>query len=133
MLLTSIVCYQSMRKAIFLSRPSVQIQVQGISHGELDNRVRAAVRTVYPENVNVYTNLQGVQSVSVFVTGYVEQPGRYAGVPSDSVLYFLDQASGIDHEQGSFRKVRLIREGETIATLDSLRLLIKWHVAPPAT
>ncbi|CUS47127.1 MAG: capsular polysaccharide secretin KpsD [Idiomarinaceae bacterium HL-53] len=112
--------------------PSIgPIQVQGISHGELDNRVRAAVRTVYPENVNVYTNLQGVQSVSVFVTGYVEQPGRYAGVPSDSVLYFLDQASGIDHEQGSFRKVRLIREGETIATLDLYDFLLSGTLRHP--
>ncbi|MCL7945153.1 polysaccharide biosynthesis/export family protein [Marinobacter sp. ATCH36] len=94
------------------------VQVEGVSHSQLDAVVRQAVQEVYPNNVNVYTNLQGVQPVAVFVTGYVEKPGRYAGVPSDSVLYLLDQASGVDDELGSYRKIRLIRDGETIARVD---------------
>lgn len=99
--------------------PSVgPVKVQGVSHRQLDATVRAAVRDVYPENVSVYTNLQGVQPVAVFVTGFVQKPGRYAGVPSDSILYFLDQASGIDEEAGSYRRVRLLRQGETIANID---------------
>lgn len=77
------------------------VQVQGVTHQQLDSVVSRAVRRVYPDNVGVYTNLQGVQPIAVFVTGFVNQPGRYVGVPSDSVLYLLDQASGIDDELGS--------------------------------
>ena len=36
-----------------------------------------------------YTNLEGTSPVVVYVTGYVETPGSFAGVSSDSLLYFL--------------------------------------------
>lgn len=100
------------------------IKVQGIKHGQLDAKVRAAVNSIYSNNVQVYTNLQGVQPVSVFVTGYVQNPGRFAGTPNDSLLYFLDQAGGIDDATGSYRKVRVVRGGNTIATADLYAFLI---------
>jgi protein involved in polysaccharide export with SLBB domain len=100
------------------------VQVMGVSHSQLDTIVRAAVRRVYSDNVSVYTNLQGVQPVAVFVTGFVSKPGRYAGVPSDSVLYFLDQAAGIDNQLGSYRSVRIMRNKQTIAQLDLYDFLL---------
>lgn len=100
------------------------IKVQGIKHGQLDSRVRNAVNSIYSNNVEVYTNLQGVQPVSVFVTGYVENPGRFAGTPNDSVLYFLNQAGGIDDATGSYRNVKVIRNGRNIAQVDLYRFLI---------
>lgn len=100
------------------------VKVLGVSHGELDSIVRAAVRKVYSDKVSVYTNLQGVQPVAVFVTGYVKKPGRYAGVPSDSVLYFLDQASGIDEQLGSYRQITILRAGQQIEILDLYDFLL---------
>ncbi|MGP7735203.1 polysaccharide biosynthesis/export family protein [Oceanimonas smirnovii] len=100
------------------------IKVQGIKHGQLDAKVRSAVNSIYSNNVQVYTNLQGVQPVSVFVTGYVQNPGRFAGTPSDSLLYFIDQAGGIDSATGSYRKVHLKRHGKTIATADLYAFLL---------
>lgn len=100
------------------------VQVMGVSHSQLDSIVRAAVRQVYSDKVSVYTNLQGVQPVAVFVTGYVTKPGRYAGVPSDSVLYFLDQASGIDERLGSYRHISIIRSGKVLAKLDLYSFLL---------
>ncbi|WMC09211.1 polysaccharide export protein [Oceanimonas pelagia] len=100
------------------------IRVQGVKHSQLDARVRAAVNSIYSNNVQVYTNLQGVQPVSVFVTGYVQNPGRFAGTPSDSLLYFLDQAGGIDDATGSYRKVRVQRYGKTIASADLYDFLL---------
>jgi protein involved in polysaccharide export with SLBB domain len=99
------------------------VKVQGTSLQGLNSRVKAAVQTVYPENVNVYTNLQGTQPVAIFVTGEVKNPGRYAGTPNDSVLYFLDQAGGIDEQLGSFRQIRVLRSGKTIASIDLYRFL----------
>lgn len=100
------------------------VQVMGASHSQLDGIVRSAVRKVYSDNVSVYTNLQGVQPVAVFVTGFVNKPGRYAGVPSDSVLYFIDQASGVDDQLGSYRRIRLIRQNQTIAELDLYQFIL---------
>jgi protein involved in polysaccharide export with SLBB domain len=100
------------------------ISVQGVTHNQLDDKVRGAVRTVYPDNVHVYTNLQGVQPVAVFVTGFVKNPGRYAGTPKDAILYFLDQAGGIDDALGSYRDIRVVRNGEVIARADLYRFLL---------
>ena len=69
-------------------------------------RIRQAVGTVFTQNVNVYTNLEGTSPVVVYVTGYVKAPGSFAGVSSDSLLYYLSRAGGVDPRQGSYRKCR---------------------------
>ncbi|MCT7656462.1 polysaccharide biosynthesis/export family protein [Oceanimonas sp. NS1] len=58
------------------------IKVQGIRHSQLDAKVRSAVNSIYSNNVQVYTNLQGVQPVSVFVTGYVQTPVALPAPPA---------------------------------------------------
>lgn len=107
------------------------LNVQGQNSQQVDNSVRRAITSVYPDNVEVYTNLQGVQPVAVFVTGYVENPGRYAGTPNDSLLYFLDQAGGIDQDLGSYRQVRVVRNDSTVATVDLYDFLINGTIARP--
>lgn len=112
--------------------PSIgPLAVQGMNSGQLDGAVRQAIRGVYPENVQVYTNLQGVQPVGVFVTGYVENPGRYAGTPSDSLLYFLDQAGGIDNALGSYRHIRVMRGSQTVARVDLYDFLLSGEIPRP--
>lgn len=105
--------------------------VQGQNSQQIDGTLRRAIEAVYPENVQVYTNLQGVQPVGVYVTGYVQNPGRYAGTPSDSLLYFLDQAGGIDKDLGSYRQVRVVRNGRTVATVDLYNFLLNGEIARP--
>ncbi|MDH2421821.1 polysaccharide biosynthesis/export family protein [Cobetia litoralis] len=107
------------------------VKVQGTTNAQLDGKVRSAIQEVYPENVSVYTNLQGVQPVGVFVTGYVKNPGRYAGTPNDSMLYFLDQAGGIDQALGSYRKIKIKRNGRVINTVDLYDFLINGEIARP--
>lgn len=107
------------------------LSVQGLSGGQLDAKVRGAIRSVYPDDVQVYTNLQGVQPVGVFVTGYVESPGRYAGTPSDSLLFFLDQAGGIDNELGSYRDIRVMRGNQTVARVDLYDFLLDGRISRP--
>ncbi len=107
------------------------VKVQGATHGQLDAKVRNAVRTIYPDNVHVYTNLQGVQPVAVFVTGAVPNPGHYAGTPNDAILYFIDQAGGIDEALGSYRDIRVLRHGEVIAQADLYAFLLEGQLARP--
>ena len=107
------------------------LNVEGQSSQQVDNSVRSAITSVYPDNVEVYTNLQGVQPVAVYVTGYVENPGRYAGTPNDSLLYFLDQAGGIDQDLGSYRQVRVVRNDTTVATVDLYDFLLNGSIARP--
>ncbi|WP_141321133.1 polysaccharide biosynthesis/export family protein [Halomonas halmophila] len=112
--------------------PSIgPVSVQGMTGQQMDSAVRSAIKNVYPKDVEVYTNLQGVQPVGVFVTGYVDSPGRYAGTPSDSVLYFLDQAGGIDQKLGSYRQIRVERNGRTVTTIDLYDFLIDGDIPRP--
>ena len=104
--------------------PSVgPILVAGVSNRNLNQRVTTAVASVYTDNVKVYTSLDGSQPVAVFVTGYVQNPGRFSGIPSNSVLYFLDRAGGIDPDRGSYRSITIQRNNSTIASIDLYKFL----------
>jgi protein involved in polysaccharide export with SLBB domain len=107
------------------------IQVAGVRNAALNGHITAALRNVFTQNVNVYTNLQGTTPVVVFVTGFVNRPGSYAGTSSDSVLYFLERAGGIDLERGSYRDVRILRNNETIFTADLYDFLLNGVLPRP--
>lgn len=76
------------------------------------------IKQVYTNDVNIYVNLLTSTPVSVFVSGPVLRPGQYAGQAADSVLYFLKRAGGIDFQRGSFRAIDVIRNGQTVETID---------------
>ncbi|MGF1765986.1 polysaccharide export protein [Enterovibrio makurazakiensis] len=84
----------------------------------INDVVTEKIRTVYKKNVSIYVNLLSATPVSVYVSGSVIRPGQYAGIASDSVLYFLKRAGGVDSERGSYRSIRVIRNGETIVNVD---------------
>lgn len=107
------------------------IPVEGVQNGRLNTHIKNAVQRVFTDNINVYTNLQSTTPVLVYVTGFVNKPGAYAGVASDSMLYFLQRAGGIDHERGSFRDIVIKREGEDIATADLYDFLINGILPRP--
>ncbi len=107
------------------------IQVAGVRNAALNAHITAALRNVFTQNVNVYTNLQGTTPVVVFVTGFVNRPGSYAGTSSDSVLYFLERAGGIDLDRGSYRDVRILRNNETIFTADLYDFLLNGVLPRP--
>ena len=94
------------------------IRLAGVRNAELTATVEKAIGRVYSRNVGVYTNLLTAAPVAVYVTGGVLRPGRYAGVPSDSVLFFLDQAGGIAPTLGSYRDIAVLRGGAVLAEID---------------
>ncbi len=106
------------------------IHVAGTKNAELTSRVKTGLGRVYARNFEVYTNLLSAKPVAVFVTGGVLRPGRYAGVPSDSVLFFLEQAGGIDARLGSYRSITLLRGGQTLVELDLYDFLLKGTLPP---
>lgn len=94
------------------------IQVANTPAGTVNQTVTAKIKQVYTNDVNVYVNLLTSTPVAVFVSGPVLRPGQYAGLASDSVLYFLKRAGGIDFRRGSFRQIDIVRAGEVIASAD---------------
>ena len=101
------------------------VRVGGVSNRNLNSRVTAAVRSVFTDNVRVYTSLSGAQPVAIFVTGFVPQPGRFSGIPSNSPLHFIDQAGGIEEQRGSYRSIKIMRDGELLVELDLYDFLLQ--------
>lgn len=94
------------------------VKLGGVTNSRVNATVKAAIARVYTNDVEVYTNLLTAQSASIYVTGYVHKPGKYAGMPTSSVLNFIDRAGGIDAASGSFRRVEIIRNSKPIAVVD---------------
>ena len=94
------------------------IRVANTPAGSVNQTVTAKIRQVYTNDVNVYVNLLTSTPVSVFVSGPVLRPGQYAGLASDSVLYYLKRAGGVDFRRGSFRQIDVVRNGKVVATTD---------------
>jgi protein involved in polysaccharide export with SLBB domain len=94
------------------------IHVQNLRASEVNAYVAKQIKTIYTSNTEVYVNLLTTTSVSVYLSGPVIRPGQYAGLASDSVLYYLRRAGGIDPERGSYRHIDIVRNGETVESID---------------
>lgn len=94
------------------------VKVAGLPQSSLNEAVRAHLATIFTSDLEVYVNLMNAQPVAVYVTGFVNKPGRYAGGPTESPLYYLDMAGGINISQGSYRHL-IVKRGQTvIAAMD---------------
>jgi protein involved in polysaccharide export with SLBB domain len=100
------------------------IKVAGVTNALLASVVKQYVGRVFTDNVNIYTNLLGTQPISVYVTGAVKFPGRYPGSKVDSILYYLSRAGSIDPKSGTYRSLRILREGQEVANVDLYRFLL---------
>ncbi len=85
------------------------VNILGVKNAELNSVVESAVRKVFKTNVGVYASLETAVPVKVFVTGFVKNPGLYGGLSSNSVLYYLDRAGGVDSQRGSFIDITVLR------------------------
>ena len=94
------------------------IMVAGVTHSQLLSTVKSKISQIFTNNVEVYINLQSSQPVGVFVTGFVNNPGQYAGGTYVSIIFFIDRAGGINYDRGSFRQIVVKRNNKAIAKLD---------------
>ncbi|CAM8675210.1 polysaccharide biosynthesis/export family protein [Leclercia sp. M-A074-M] len=94
------------------------INVKNVAASKVNNLVTSHISEVFTNNVNVYVNLLTATPVSIYVTGPVIRPGQYAGQSSDSVLYFLKRAGGIDSDRGSYRHIKVLRQNRVIQQID---------------
>lgn len=105
------------------------VHVDGVSNKDLNGIVQKHVNKVFSNNIEIYVNLLGVQPIGVFVTGYVQKPGRYAGNMVDSILYYIDQAGGIVDSIGSYRRIAVLRNGNEILSIDLYDFILNGKLA----
>lgn len=100
------------------------INLLGSKNGDLVHIFKSSIGKVYRDNVFVYADMNTYQNVSVFVTGSVNKPGLYQGLSSDSLIQFIDKASGINTEYGSFRNIQILRDNKIIKNIDLYAFLL---------
>lgn len=100
------------------------VKASGMKNGNLQGNMRQHLASIFKSNVEIYVNLLTSQPVAVYVTGFVQNPGRYAGGVNDSLLYYLDRAGGIIAERGSYRDITVKRGGKTIAVVDLYQFIL---------
>lgn len=109
--------------------PSVgPIRVLGVRNADLNGQVESQVKRTFRANVGVYATLEAAQPVKIYVTGFVKAPGLYGGLSSDSVLYYLDRAGGIDPDRGSYLEVDILRGGRPHAKVNLYRFLLDGQI-----
>ena len=106
------------------------VKVAGVRNEKLNDTLLAALGRVYQKNVSLYATLDVSQPVKIFVTGFVKQPGLFAGQSGDSILYFLDKAGGIAAERGSYLDVALKRNGQTLRRYNLYQFLTEGTLLP---
>lgn len=104
------------------------LKVLGVHNQDLQTVLDNAVRRVFRANVYSYANLAAAQPVRIFVGGFVNRPGLYNGTSMDSLLFYLDQAGGIDAERGSFLDVQVKRGEQVRTTINLYDFLLKGHI-----
>lgn len=105
------------------------VAVINVRNSELQRVISHHVQKVFQRNVNIYTSLTSNQSVKIYVTGFVRNPGLYAGLNTDSVMYYLDKAGGIDPDKGSYVDIRILRGGDVIHTIDLYSFILDGKIA----
>ncbi len=108
-----------------------RISMAGLPRGDAE-QIRKAIESKLNvdgiKDTQVYARPLDAQKISVFVTGFVNRPGSYAGMSSDNILAFLDRAGGIDSQRGSYRSISVMRGGRNIASADLYPFILRGQI-----
>lgn len=105
-----------------------RISVGGLTIDQATSKIRSAMSKTYPAlrsgRTNLAVNLGNIRSIKVVLTGYLVKPGTYT-LPSLATVYNALYASGGPAQNGSFRKIQIIRNNKIISTVDVYDFLLK--------
>jgi protein involved in polysaccharide export with SLBB domain len=105
--------------------------VQGLTVSEANERIIENLRQNYsglrPESGDQTTyarvTIDRLRTIQVAIIGEAVNPGDYA-IPSNSTVFNALYRAGGPGENGSYRKIRVIREDEVVAELDLYNFLV---------
>jgi len=104
------------------------ISVGGLSIEQATSKIRAAMSKTYSAlksgRSNVSITIGNIRSIKVTLLGEVVKPGSYT-LSSLSTVFNALNASGGPNENGSFRKIQVIRNNKIVSTIDVYNFLLK--------
>lgn len=107
------------------------IQVSGLTIEQARKKITSQLISIYSGiatgNTSVSITLGSIRSIKINILGEVNIPGSYT-LPSLATVFNALYASGGPNKNGSFRNIKLIRDGKTIATVDVYDFLVKGEI-----
>ncbi len=94
-----------------------KLRVAGLSLENASNTITETVKSSSSSIVNAFVTLVSVRDIQVIVAGNVFSPGPYT-LNGNSSLFHALTVSGGPSDNGSFRKIELVRENKVIETAD---------------
>ncbi|WP_338467470.1 SLBB domain-containing protein [Novosphingobium sp. ZN18A2] len=107
---------------IFLEKVG-SVHLAGVRYSDLKTAIKKAVGTQY-RGFYVSVSVKQLHGIQVYVTGFANNPGSYT-VNSLSTLLNAVLAAGGPSSGGSFRSIKLYRNGELVSDFDLYDLLLK--------
>lgn len=97
------------------------IRVAGVRHSDLRDTLAAAIGTQY-RGFTVSVALDSLRGIRVYVTGFANNPGAFSVSSLSTMANALFQAGG-PNSGGSFRSIKLYRNGREVGDFDLYELL----------
>ncbi|WP_316832383.1 SLBB domain-containing protein [Pedobacter aquatilis] len=103
------------------------VKVGGLSIEEARSKIKSLMSGTYPAlrsgRTKLAINLGNIRGIKVVLNGQVTKPGTYTLSSLSSVFNALYAAGG-PNENGSYRKVQVVRNNKIVATVDFYDLII---------
>lgn len=103
------------------------ISVGGLTIEQAITKIRSSMAGTYPGlrsgRTSVAVNLGNIRSIKVTVVGEVVKPGSYT-IPSLYTVFNVLYDSGGPNQNGSFRKIQVIRNNKVVSTVDVYDFLL---------
>jgi protein involved in polysaccharide export with SLBB domain len=99
-----------------------KVFVSGLSLDDVNKLIKAKISDTFI-GVEAFLTLINIRDIQVLVTGNAYNPGIYTLNGNSNILHALSMAGGIN-ENGSYRKIDLIRNNEVIKSVDLYDIFI---------
>jgi len=105
------------------------VNLAGISFEKGQSLIKNRLMAIYSGMAGEFPNtwaevsLGGIRSIKINVIGEINAPGTYT-LPATATAFNALYLSGGPNENGSFREIKLIRDGVTVKTIDVYDFLI---------
>jgi protein involved in polysaccharide export with SLBB domain len=104
-----------------------RVSVGGLTIEQAISKLRTSMGKTYPGlrsgRTDVAINLGNIRSIKVTLLGEVVKPGSYT-LPSLATVFNALYASGGPNENGSFRKIQVVRNNRVVSTIDIYDFLL---------
>jgi len=105
------------------------VNLRGVSFEAGKSLIKGRLMEIYNGMTGEFPNtwaevtLVGGRSIKIVVIGEINTPGSYT-LPANAAAFNALYLSGGPNENGSFREIKLIRDGDTIKTIDVYDFLL---------